>query len=107
MEKCEERCPTCDEWATKYNQHTVYTNYIAVDQWAKYADLPLCTHCGAILVNGVWIYVCQKCGTKVEKLYGLFVPHNCLECDRAEVEAQKKRGAVCPNCRRVYSYCCC
>lgn len=96
-----EECPFCTEYTIKYGSRVHEANY------GRYKGLPQCAGCGAVLVNSEWIKECVTCGEKVEKLYGLFIPHNCKECQRKEVEADRRAGRVCLRCRRTYGECCC
>ena len=69
----------------------------------------LCNSCGGY-TNGVdWLHVCRECGKLVApgELKGLFVPHNCPECDARIVTEERAAGKVCRLCHSVYSYCCC
>jgi len=104
MEKCEERCPFCaptvEEWGEDY--HKVYPAYLG-----RYVGHPFCTHCGAFFVDDEWFKECKTCGGRVDELCGLFVPHNCKECQDKVVEADRKAGRVCGRCRQVYAHCCC
>lgn len=102
MEKCEERCPFCVEYVAKYDYHNVY-----LASYGKYKGLPHCGSCGAYLVNGEWIKECTACGKRVDKLCGLFVPHNCKECQAKTVERDRRTGRICSRCRMTYSECCC
>lgn len=103
IEKSDERCPFCQEYEDKGGYESkVYLAYL--DQ---YHGHPHCTRCGAFLVDGEWFKECVTCGERVDELCGLFVPHNCEECQRKVVEAERRAGRVCTRCRMVYSECCC
>jgi len=52
-------------------------------------------------------FVCEKCKNPTDKLYGLFVPHLCQECEQAEADSDKRSGNVCGICRQPRSRCCC
>ncbi len=103
-EKCEERCPFCAPHVEQYGEgyHRVY-----LARMGKYEGCPRCGGCGAYLVNGEWIKECHTCGKHVDRLHGLFVPHNCLECQEKVRAEQRKSGKVCLRCRMVYADCCC
>ena len=103
VEKSDERCPFCRGYEDKHGYESkVYLAYL--DQ---YHGHPHCTRCGAFLVDGEWFKECATCGERVDELHGLFVRHNCKECQRRVVEEERRLGRVCPNCRMVYSECCC
>lgn len=66
-----------------------------------------CDNCGAKRINGIWKKVCSKCNKEVDKLFDLFVPHNCKECsDRLHKEA-KEKGDYCRICGALRIDCCC
>jgi hypothetical protein len=103
IERLARECPFCIEYEREHNlEGRVFAAYL--DQ---YHGSPHCTRCGAFLVGGEWFKECATCGERVDELHGLFVLHNCKECQRKVVEADRKAGRVCPNCRRVYAECCC
>ena len=98
------KCLTCSEG---------YNNRVSsCDEEGNWSDKGLCLkceHCGAFSDDGgkTWTKTCSTCGNEVDKLVGLFVPHNCVECQKAKVEKEVARGEVCRMCRQVYSNCCC
>ena len=103
MERLDTQCPFCIEYEREHNlEGKVYPAYLE-----QYHAHPHCTRCGAFFVDGEWFKECVTCGERVDRLHGLFVPHNCEECQRKAVEDQRRRGLVCPNCRQVYIECCC
>lgn len=73
-------------------------------------DTYVCEFCGATKKNepdAQWQKVCMRCGSVVDKLIGLFVPHSCLACLEAERQSQIRLGQVCRMCRNPYCDCCC
>lgn len=102
MERLDIQCPFCAPYEEEHNlEGKVYPAYLE-----QYPGHPHCTRCGAFLV-GEWFKECATCGERVDELHGLFVRHNCKECQREIVEKQRGAGRVCGNCRRVYVECCC
>jgi DNA-directed RNA polymerase subunit RPC12/RpoP len=105
MPKIDERCPhpRCMETIEKYGEQ-YHGVFVSLDGTIK------CENCGGKKIDGIWQWKCATCGRDVgtsERLHGLFVPHDCIECANKERESQRKRGAVCRRCRQVYYDCCC
>ena len=102
MARSSTKCPTCPEG---YNNRVSACD--ANGNWNNQGDCLKCEHCGALEVDGKWTKKCQGCGKEVEKLVGLFVPHNCEDCQKAVVEKERKAGHVCGFCHQVFANCCC
>lgn len=66
-----------------------------------------CDYCGKRDIDGTPRYVCRSCGKEVDQLHGLFVPHNCRECQDIVIARDKAAGRVCGMCHQPYSLCCC
>lgn len=67
-----------------------------------------CDRCGAKRdTDGSFKLMCHKCGKKVTKLYGLFVPHLCHDCYIAIREEQIQKHEVCTICGKPYVDCYC
>jgi DNA-directed RNA polymerase subunit RPC12/RpoP len=68
--------------------------------------LPRCGHCGAVEIDeGMFVYECEKCGSRGIRLYGLMIPHLCKECLDALVERQRAQGYVCNRCGQPFILC--
>ena len=67
-----------------------------------------CDPCGGTRIKGVWKLICKNCGKEVkDKLYDLFVPHNCKECsDKLHKDAEEK-GDKCGLCSALRMDCVC
>lgn len=101
-------CPYCADLVQRHGEryNAVYT-MPGYKYDGRYKDLPFCERHGCVLVNGEWILECQTCGEHVDKLFGLFVPHNCEPCHRALIEEQKRMRHICGKCGKVYALCYC
>lgn len=68
-----------------------------------------CEQCGGFTDGENWAYHCVTCKKDVKpgELTGLFVPHNCHDCQQAVLEKQRKSGQVCGRCRQPFANCCC
>lgn len=72
-------------------------------------DHLLCSGCGGKFINGKIKHTCRECGKEVEpgKLYGLFVPHKCKECQTRREEADIRSNNRCLKCGVIRINCCC
>lgn len=101
MQRNDLQCPLprCQEWGKTYNRGTVYEQSGEIR----------CEGCGAVYRDGKWLSVCSTCNKDVPQgeLVGLFVPHNCKDCQTVLVAKQREAGQVCRMCRQVWAQCCC
>ena len=69
----------------------------------------VCESCGGVYDGETWQHVCAHCGRNVQpgELTGLFVPHNCVECERKITEQNIRNGNICGLCRQPRNKCCC
>ena len=75
---------------------------------SKWKDEPMvCEMCGAKFNTGRWILTCQQCKKHPEKLFGLFVPHLCVECFNGNIDHDKKIGNLCLICNYPRTVCSC
>lgn len=92
-------CPSCGALKV-FNTH----------QYEKPQPTPYysCERCGA---NGpdpsTITLLCRSCKVVTDKLYDLFVPHNCKDCSTKQRAEELRKGHVCGNCRKPYMDCCC
>lgn len=116
FEKSKIHCvhPRCSAEVTEYGEryHSVY------DLPQKYVNphplLPTatatCQRCGSYMVDGEWVMKCHSCGkvvTSEENLHGLFVPHLCIDCQRAATAADRAAGNICRMCGQTHNNCSC
>ena len=101
---CQERCPHCADSIARYGEryHKVYP------KWNDpHNGLPRCAFHGCVLVEGEWIFECQECGERKDKLVGMPVPYLCKECFAALCEHQREAHQVCPSCHKILARCYC
>ena len=102
------KTPRCMEYIEKYgsNYHYVYDN----KNWMPEEYIAKCDGCGGHLDKDLnWIHKCKTCGKTVNpgELVGLFVPHNCEDCQIKIIEEDKRTGNICRLCGSPRSVCCC
>jgi len=104
-EKHETHCPNpqCADIVASHGEpyHRVYPSHDK-DYVAR------CEQCGGRLTHdGKWVYICVTCNKEVDELFGLFVPHNCKECQQNLLDEQRRSGNICGMCRQPRALCCC
>lgn len=110
-ELSEIRCATkeCAESIEKYgaNYHSVYDG--AKKNKKPEDGVAYCERCGGIFDGEKWHHNCSSCGASVKagELVGLFVPHNCLDCQNRLRESEIASRKVCRRCNKPYCDCCC
>ena len=66
-----------------------------------------CDYCGAKHKDGKWEKRCSECGKETDKLFDIFVPHNCNECsEKLHKEAEEKKD-YCGLCGDLRMDCYC
>ena len=66
-----------------------------------------CERCGGVYNGEQFILKCKKCGKETDKLYGLFVPHNCRECQDEARKIAEESNDRCFVCGALRMDCCC
>lgn len=106
-----ERCPTprCIEIVEKHGPAYIRTEAPYLPSHEEHGADLVCTNCGGVRINGVWVHVCTGCGETVEAggLSGQFVPNQCATCRTAKLEADRASGSICPGCHQPFSNCHC
>jgi hypothetical protein len=111
MEKSETRCPSilCIEEIKKHgeNYHDVYP-VGAIPSFLSEATLR-CGRCGGFSNGHIWVHACAECGVQVkeDELKGLFVPHQCSNCEETLAQQEIKQGKTCSRCKKARSRCYC
>lgn len=111
--KVEQRCttPRCVADIAKYGEN--YHSMHAISTGSGPAFLPSatakCERCGGYYAGELVAHVCKTCGATVPpgELVGLFVPHNCRDCQDKLRAQQRAAGRVCQRCGNVHAECYC
>ena len=111
--KVDQRCttPRCIDDIARCgeNYHAVHALNVKSAPAFLPASTALCERCGGYYDGATVAHVCQTCGTAVApgELVGLFVPHNCRECQEKVRVKQRAEGRVCRQCHNVSAECYC
>lgn len=107
MSEEKEKLPECPAayclqgQVARYGQRVFRSSY--------HGNKPTCQWCGGVWDGERWVHQCHACKKPLEagQLVGLFVPHQCRDCEKKIADAERAAGNVCLMCNKPRSRCYC